>query len=166
MTPILIMIAVLVGCVVAYLLLRRGTTPPAAMFAEIRSAILELQGVASKNVFTVEQSQKMTGIDQDRMHQQTCRVRDTIRYVYTIEESATGMVHVVSSQLLKPKPEKYQIQCMLLAMLTLNQCLTDAEIDPNSVEFDIDRSATGTHYVAMSLSREQHEKMMAKRSAA
>jgi hypothetical protein len=76
------------------------------------------------------------------------------------------MVHVVSSQLLKPKPEKYQIQCMLLAMLTLNQCLTDAEIDPNSVEFDIDRSATGTHYVAMSLSREQHEKMMAKRSAA
>jgi hypothetical protein len=55
---------------------------------------------------------------------------------------------------------------MLVAMLTLNQCLADSGIDPKSVEFNIDRSATGTHYVAMLLTREKHDKMMAERSIA
>ena len=166
MTPVLITVAVLIGCAVVFLLLRRGATPPAAMFAEIRTATLDLQRVASQNVFPVGQNQKVNGIDQDQMLRQSCRVRDTIRLVYTIKESETGLVHFVSSQLLKPKPEKYQIQCMLVAMLTLNQCLEDAGIDPKSVEFNIDRSATETHYVAMSLTRDKHDQMMAKRKVA
>jgi len=146
--------------------MRRGATPPAAMFGEIRTAILDLQQVASQNILPLEHSQKVTGIDQDQMLRQSCHVRETIRYVYTIEESENGLVHTISSQLLRPKPEKYQVQCMLIAMLTLNQCLEESEIDPKSVEFNIDRSATGTHYVAMSVPREKHDQMMANRNVA
>ena len=50
---------------------------------------------------------------------------------------------------------------MLIAMLTLNQCLAESRIDPQSVEFNIDLSATGTHYVAMLLTRDKHDPMMA-----
>ncbi len=146
--------------------MRRGATPSAAMFGEIRNAILDLQQVASRSIFPLEQSQNVTGIDQDQMQRQSCRVRETIRYVYTIEESENGLVHTISSQLLRPKPEKYQVQCMLIAMLTLNQCLEDSGIDPKSVEFNIDRSATGTHYVAMLLPREKHDRMMVNRNVA
>lgn len=166
MIPIVIALVIVIGCVVVLLVLRRGVTPSVAMFAEIRTAILDLQRVASHNIFPAEQCQKLTGFDQEEMLQQSCHVRDAIRYVYTVGECETGLVHVVSSQLLKPKPEKYQIQCMLVAMLTLNQCLADAGIDPKSVEFGIDRSPTGTHYVSMSLTRDQHDRMMAKRNAA
>jgi hypothetical protein len=166
LTPIFVTIAVLIASGIVFFLLRRSTAPPAAMFAEIRTAILDLQRVASQNIFLVGQTHKLNGIDQDHMLRQSCHVRETIRYVYTIEESESGFVHVISSQLLKPKPEKYQIQCMLIAMLTLNQCLADSSIDPKSVEFNIDRSATGTHYVAMSLTRQQHDQMLASRNRA
>ena len=161
--PTIVAISIVTGCVVVFFLLRRGATPPAAMFGEIRTAILKLQRIASQNIFPVEQSQKITGIDQDQKLQQSCHVRETIRYVYTVEETESGVIHTVSSQLLKPKPEKYQVQCMLIAMLTLNQCLAESGIDPKSVEFSIDRSATGTHYVAMMLPREKHDLMMGNR---
>lgn len=136
------------------------------MFGEVRTAILDLQRVASQNIIPLEQAQKVTGIDQEQMLRQTRQVCETIRYIYTVEESQDGVVHTISSQLLKPKPEKYQVQCMLIAMLTLNQCLEDSGIDPKSVEFNIDRSATGTHYVAMLLPRDKHEQMLAHRNAA
>ena len=166
MTPIIIALSVVIACALAFLLIRRGATPPAAMFGEIRTAILDLQQIASKNILRLEQAQKVTGIDQNQMLRQSCHVRETIRYVYTVEESENGLVHTVSSQLLRPKPEKYQVQCMLIAMLTLNQCLEESGIDPKSVEFNIDRSATGTHYVVMLLPREKHDQMMANRNVA
>jgi hypothetical protein len=166
LTPIIIAISVVIVCALAFFLIRRGATPPATMFGEIRAAILDLQHVASQNIFSLEQTQKVTGIDQDQMLRQSCHVRETIRYVYTIEESENGLVHTISSQLLKKKPEKYQVQCMLIAMLTLNQGLEDSGIDPKSVEFNIDRSATGTHYVAMLLPPEKHDQMMANRDVA
>ncbi len=55
---------------------------------------------------------------------------------------------------------------MLIAMLTFNQCIEESGIDPKSVEFNIDRSATGTHYVAMLLPREKHDRMMVNRNVA
>lgn len=161
MTPILIAISVVVVIALAFLLIRREATPPAGMFMEIRAAILDRQRVASQNILPLEQAQKVTGIDRDQMLRQSCHVRETIRYVYTIEESENGLVHTISSQLLKPKPEKYHVQCMLVAMLTLNQCLDESGVDPKSIEFNIDRSATGTHYVAMLLSRDKHDQIMA-----
>lgn len=166
MTPAIIAILVVVAFALAFFLIRRGATPPTAMFREIRSAILDLQRVASQNIFPLEQAQKITGIDEDQMLRQSRTVRGTIRFIYTIEDSENGLVHTISSQLLKRKPEKYQIQCMLIAMLTLNQCLDDSGIDPKSVEFNIERSASGTHYVAMLLPREKHEQMMAKGNVA
>ncbi len=165
MTPIIIAICVVIAGALIFLLVRRDATPPPAMFEEIRTAILELQRVASQNIFPIEQSRNVTGVDQRQMLRQSCRVRDTIRYVYTIEQSEEGLVHTISSQLTKPKPEKYQVQCMLIAMLTLNQCLEDSGIDPKSVEFNIDRSATGTHYVAMLLPRDKHDQLMANSNA-
>lgn len=166
MTPIIITISVVIVCALAFFLIRRGATPPAAMFGEIRTAILDLQHIASQAVLPLEATQTVAGIDQDQMLRQSCHIRETIRYVYTIEESENGLVHTISSQLLKPKPEKYQVQCMLIAMLTLNQRLEESGIDPKSVEFNIDRSETGTHYVAMLLPREKHDQMMANRDVA
>lgn len=164
MTPIIVAISVIIACALAFFSIRRGATPPVAMFAEIRTAILALQHVASQNILPLQQTEKVTGIAQDQMLRQSCHVRETIRYVYTIDESENGLVHTISSQLLRPKPEKYQVQCMLIAMLTLNQCLEESGIDPKSVEFNIDRSATGTHYVAMLLPRAKHDQMMASRN--
>jgi hypothetical protein len=166
LTPTIIAISVVIACALALLLIRRGATPPAAMFGEIRTAILDPQQIASKNILHLTQAQKVTGIDQNQMLRQSCRVRETIMYVYTIEESENGLVHTISSQLLRPKPEKYQLQCMLIAMLTLNQCLEETGIDQESVEFNNDRSATGTHYVAMLLPRQKHDQMMVNRIVA
>jgi hypothetical protein len=166
MTPLFIALFVVIACALAFYWIRRGSTPPAAMFDEMRAAIRELQQIASQNILPLEQTQKVTGIDLEQMLQQSRQVGNIIRYVYTVEEAENGIVHTISSQLLKPKPEKYQVQCMLIAMLTLNQCLEESGIDPKSIEFTIDRSATGTHYVAMLLPPEKHTQMMAHRNAA
>lgn len=161
MSPIIITIAFIVILVVAFQMFRRGSTPPVEMFGQIRSAILDLQRIASGNILLLEQSQKLTGFDQEQMLRQSCHVGETIRYVYTIEEAENGLVHTISSQMLKRKNEKYQVQCMLIAMLTLNQSMEAAGIDPKSVEFNIDRSVTGTHYLEMFISRAKHDTLMA-----
>jgi hypothetical protein len=161
LNPIIITIVVVTIPLVAWLVLRRGSTPPVEMFEQVRRAILDLQKVAAENILQLEQAQKLTGFDQNQMLRQSCHVAETIRYVYTIEEAENGLIHTISSQMLKRKNEKYQVQCMLIAMLTLNQSLEAAGIDPKSVEFQVNRSVMGTHYLAMFTSREVHEKLIA-----
>jgi hypothetical protein len=160
LSPSIITIAIIVILTVSWVVFRRRSTPPVELFGQIRSAILDLQRIASANILSLQQAQKLTGFDQDQMLRQSCHVGDTIRYVYTIEEAQDGLVHTISSQMLKKKNEKYQVQCMLIAMLTLNQSLEAAGIDPKTVEFNIDRSVTGTHYLEMLLSRAQHDQMI------
>ncbi len=162
MSPSIITIAVTIILTVAWVVFRRRSTPPVELFGKIRSEILNLQRIASANILSLHQAQKLTGFDQNQMLRQSCHVAETIRYVYTIEESENGLIHTISSQMLKRKNEKYQVQCMLIAMLTLNQSLEAAGIDPKTVEFNIDRSVTGTHYLEMLLSQAQHDQMMSK----
>jgi non-ribosomal peptide synthetase component E (peptide arylation enzyme) len=157
----IIVIAISIILVVALLAFRRGSTPPVEMFGQIRSEILDLQRIASANILSLKQAEKLTGFDQDQMLRQSRHVAETIRYVYTIEEAENGLIHTISSQMLKRKNEKYQVQCMLIAMLTLNQSLEAAGIDPKTVEFNIDRSVTGTHYLEMLISQSKHDQMMA-----
>ena len=136
------------------------------MLGEIRGAILDQQQVASTNIVSLEETQEINGIDPDQMLRQSRRIRKTIKYVYKSEESENGLVYMVSSQLLRPNPEKSHVQCMLLSILSLNQCPDELGIDPKSLGFNLDRSATGTHSVAMLLPREKHDQMMAKRNVA
>lgn len=140
---------------------RSRSSPPASMFVEIRELLREMQKLAAENILPASDGATMAGIDQATMLKHTAQLRKTIRFVYTIEESEAGRTHMVSSQLLLPKPEKYQIQCMLIVMLTMNQCLEEAGIDPQSVSFQIDKSEQGTHYLAMALSEAQHDQLMA-----
>ncbi|OUT57348.1 MAG: hypothetical protein CBB71_15630 [Rhodopirellula sp. TMED11] len=140
---------------------RSRSLPPTSLMIEIRELLREMQVVAAENVLPASDGTSVPGIDQATMLKLTAQLRKTIRFVYTIEESDEGLTHRVSSQLLLPKPEKYQIQCMLIVMLTLNQCLEEAVIDPRSVSFQIDKSEQGTHYLAMALSKAQHDQLLA-----
>jgi hypothetical protein len=146
---------------IAVIWVRSATTPPPEMFLEIREALLELQQEASQNVEPISASEKIHGIDLDSMPKKMREVRRTIRFVYTIAESQNGLVHTISSQLLKPKSEKYQAQCMIIAMFILNECLGEAGIDLKSIAFEIFRSEIGTHFLEMSLTRDQHQQIMA-----
>lgn len=166
MTPIYIALAVAIACVVGFFWIRSRANPSVAMLGEIQWAVLDLQIAASRNIVPIERSDKITGFDEEEMDRQCRRVGGMLQFIYTISESEAGMEHLVSSRLLKRKPEKYQVQCMLFVILTLNRRLADAGIDPKSVEFSVDRSDLGTHYVGLTLSRDQHDRMIAYPGAA
>jgi hypothetical protein len=161
MMPYLIAGGVLALVVVIALVLRGGGSPSVLMFQQIREAILSLQAMAATQIVKATDDGKVQGMSQAEMERQTQRVQETIRFVYTIEEDHGHFIHTVSSQLLARKPEKYQVQCMLVVMLTLNQQLEAVGIDPKTVQFDVSRSEMGTHYVAMALSPEHNAKVLA-----
>lgn len=161
MQTFLILLGIVAVVAALYWWYWNGGTLSSAMFGEIQDTIVRLQQAAAENVMPLEKGDHLTGINEEKMARQSSHVGQSIRFVYTIEESPTGLVHVVSSQLLRPLPQKYQVQCMLVAMLTLNRQLSDSGTDPQEVEFDIDQSVTGTQYVTMSVTREQHDRMLA-----
>lgn len=161
MIPYIIAGGVLAILLVVVLLLRGGGTPSVLMFQQIRDAMLSLQANAAKHIEKVTDDRRIRGISQAEVERQTRQVQETIRFVYTIEEDSDHFIHTVSSQMIVQKPEKYQVQCMLIVMLTLNQQLEAAGIDPKAVPFDISRSEMGTHYVTMTLSPEQNAKVFA-----
>lgn len=147
--------------VVAFFYWRNSTTPSIAMFRAIEAAILKLQQIAVTNILPAQPSGGAAGFNPDAMLRQTETLEGVIRFVYTIEHHENGLLHIVSSQLLRHKSLKYQIQCMLVAMLVLNRQLGDADIKQEEVAFDISQSELGTHYASMFLSQEQHDKFVA-----
>lgn len=164
MWPILvagIAVAVIIVLVIA---LRRANSPSVGMMQDVREAVLSLQAVAATQITEVRADGQVLGVSLAAMERQTQRVRETIRFVYTIERDGEQVIHTVSSQLLARKPEKYQIQCMLVALLTLSQQLESAGIDPKTVPFNINRSELGTHFVALALTPDQNAKLLAQRS--
>jgi hypothetical protein len=90
----------------------------------------------------------------------------TIRFVYTVEQQDGGFMHLVSSQLKRPKGKKYQVQCMLVVMLVLNRQLGQAGIRQEDMKFEIDESALGTQYVGMLLNADQQARLSAGVTAA
>lgn len=161
MMPYVIAGCVLAAIIVIALVLRGGGTPSVVMFQQIRDAVISLQAIAATQIEKATDDGKIQGMSQAEMERQTRRVQETIRFVYTIEEDRDHFIHTVSSQLIVRKPEKCQVQCMLVVMLTLNQQLETAGIDPKAVHFDVSRSEMGTHYVSMALSPEQNAKLLA-----
>jgi hypothetical protein len=134
-------------------------TPSITMFRQIGETLRTLQQRALKNIRPEAQAGEMRGLDLDAMQNQTLTVAGTIRFVYTVEKHSRGLVHMVSSQLCKPKRRKYQVQCMLTIMLHLSRQLSGAGIKSDDVKFEVTESELGTQYVAMLVSLEQQEKM-------
>ena len=147
------------------LLARRSAGPSAVMFQEIRNTVLALQRVAAARVIPGAVGEDGAGLSVDDLRNHSACVRETIRFVYTVEETEGGFLHTVSSQMLAPKPEDYQVQCMLVAMLTLNQQLSEAGLDPDDVGFEVSASEHGTHYLAMLLTAGQHETIVGESAA-
>ena len=160
MGPIVAIAGLCVLGVVVLVVARSAATPSVAMFQQIRETVTALQRIAASNVLPATGGEHVTGFSGERMMRQTARLDETIRFVYTVEEHERGFLHAVSSQLLRRKPQKYQLQCMLVVMLTLNQQLGDAGIEQEDVQFDISRSELGTHCVAMLLSPDQHDAIL------
>ena len=70
------------------------------------------------------------------------------------------MNHVVSSQLVARKPEKYQVESMLVAMLALTRQLKTSGIEGDQGRFEVSRSEAGTHFVGLQLTAVEHERFM------
>jgi hypothetical protein len=160
MWGIWITIAVVVVILILFIVSRKRAIPPVEMFKEIGDAIFNLQKKAASNIHVAQDGKDITGISIDKMQNQTLRIQDTIRFVYTIEQNGDEIIHAISSQMLKPKPRKYQLSCMLFVMLTLNKQINEAKINPDDVQFNIDQSELGTLYVNMTLTHSQHDAIL------
>ncbi len=106
-----------------------------------------------------DQHGELRGFDERAALNRTVTVNETIRFVYTVEQRDSSFVHLVSSQLRRPRGKKYQVECMLVVMLVLNRQLAQAGIEQEEVKFEISESALGTHYVGMVLNAEQHARL-------
>jgi hypothetical protein len=135
----------------------REDTPSTAMFGLINRGLRKLQAKALKNILPEQEAGKAVGFNVKRMEDQTITLQNTIRFVYTVECQGDGFLHVISSQLMQQKGPKYQVQCTALVMLLLTQQLDEAGMNQEDVEFDIEESETGTHYVCMLLDPSQHQ---------
>ena len=151
---------IVVLLVVGFFFWRRRATPSVAMFRAIDDAITRLQRTALTNILPEQPQGTVKGFDPDTMAGQTARLHDTIRFIYTVERHGFALLHIVSSQLLRPKSQKYHIQCMLVVMMVLNRQLDDSGIKQDDVSFDVDQSELGTQFVYMSLSPQQHEQLL------
>ena len=95
------------------------------------------------------------------MARQTGTVQDALRFVYTVERSDQGMLHVISSQLLKRRSQKYQVQATAVVMLLLTQRMRKSGLKEEDVSIDLSESELGTQYVQMRLSSAHHEQFAA-----
>ena len=136
------------------------SSPCLRTYLKIRRIIEALQKQAATNITPLNQSEQLGGVDETAMQRQTAQIRNTIRFVYTIDEAPDGIVHMVSSQMLKPKSPKYQVQCMLVVMAVFQQQLQGAGIDPQTIPFNITESETGTQCLAMLLTSSQHSALL------
>ncbi|MEZ6106682.1 MAG: hypothetical protein R3B96_11335 [Pirellulaceae bacterium] len=162
MLPYIIGLFIVIGLIlIAFYVVKLRAMPSVHMFGALRDAVLELQERAAADIFPEPESDEDEPFDPDRMDALCLRVEETIRLIYTIEELDGGLLHVMSSQLVSRRPEKYQVHCMVIALMTVGERLKQAEIDMKDVGVDIERAPTGTHYVRILLTREQHDLMMA-----
>ena len=135
----------------------RENTPSEAMFGLIHQGLRKLQVKVLRNILPEQQPGKAVGFNVKRMEDQTITLQNLIRFVYTVERQGDGFLHVISSQLIRRKSQKYQVQCTALVMLLLTRQLTEAGMNQEDVEFDIENSEMGTQYVCMLLDPSQHQ---------
>ena len=144
--------------VVVVLIRRNASTPSLAMWSSITSGIRELQQVALKHILPARTGE-IRGFDEKAFASQVITLKDTISFVYRVEEEDSGFVHIVSSKLKRDKGKKYQIECMLVVMMELNRALSEVGIVPADVKFDIEESEVGTQYIAMHLTADQNHQL-------
>jgi hypothetical protein len=151
-------LAALAALVVISVIFRRRSTPSVAMFEAIQHGILDLQQKALRSILP-DHHGEIRGFDEATALDTVVALEDTIRFLYSVEEHEGGFLHLISSQLIRPRAEKYQIQCMLVVMLVLNRQLGEAGVQPEDVRFELTKSELGTHYVGMHLTAEQHRRL-------
>ena len=134
----------------------RENTPSEAIFGLINRGLRKLQAKALRNILPEQEAGKAVGFNVRRMEAQTITLQNVVRFVYTVERQGGGFLHVVSSQLIRRKSRKYQVQCTAAVMLLLNQQLAEAGMNREDVEFDIEESEMGTQYVCMLLGPNEH----------
>lgn len=156
-----IIAGIIILLIIVFVVRQRGATPPLTLWRLIEEAIPPLQRIALTTILPREAPGHITGFDADAMNRQVVSLHETIRFVYTIEKDAERFVHIVSSQMLRPKPPKFQIECMLVVMLVLNRQLGEAGIKHEDVSFEVNQSELGTHYIYMFLSPAQQEQLVA-----
>jgi len=157
--------AVVVIIVIVIVYRKRSGGPSVEAFQRITDAIMTIQRVAVRNVLPQTKSGAITGINEKQMESQTAIVDDTIRFIYTVERDEEDYLHIVSSQLVKRKRRKYQIESMLIVMLAFQRQLPECGIKPENVEFDIQESELGTQYVMMKLNEKQNGLLKSKIAA-
>lgn len=152
--------AISVVAIVVAVVFRSRATPSVAMLRAVEGRILDLQRTALADVIP-DPHGELRGFDEQAARNRTATVDGTIRFVYTVEQRDGGFVHLVSSQLKRPRGSTYQVQCMLVVMLVLNRQLAQAGIKPEDVKFELDQSPLGTQFVGMVLNADQHARLSA-----
>ena len=136
---------------------RARSRPSPDLLLEVEKTVGQLQIKAVHRVKDEIPEGEVETFDAEQMRLNDMTVQDTIRFIYTVERKKGNMLYTISSQLVEPKPHKFQVQCMMIAMIVLNQQLKRAGIRESNVQFKLDRSEIGTDYIYMQLSEGQHE---------
>lgn len=156
-------IAVVVA--LAYLLRPRREKPTPEVAAAIEHGVRELQRLALGNILP-DQSTGPKGLDRASLERQTVTAGDTVRFVYTVERSKAGFLHILSSKLAASKDRRYHLQCMLIALLTIHRTLAEAGIRPDEARFEMEESATGTEFISLFLAAGPNERLRMAAAAA
>ena len=147
--------------IVGRMIERARSRPSADFLIEVEQAIARLQEKAVQKVKGELTEGEVEMFDSEQMRANETTVQDTIRFIFTVDRKRENLLYIISSQLIQPKPHKFQVQCMQLAMIVLNQQLKRAGIRESDVQFELDRSEMGTDYIYMQLSEGQHERYVA-----
>ncbi|MHA2218769.1 MAG: tetratricopeptide repeat protein [Candidatus Hodarchaeales archaeon] len=160
MQPLLIT-AIIVSVVITIALWLRKRGPSVAMMGRIDKALRTVQKQAAANILPASDEGEALSLDVKTMQKQTITVANTIRFIYTVEEHPEGLLHMVSSQLIKSRSKKYQVECMVFVTIVLRQFqFEEAGIKQDDVKLNIFETEMGTQYVSMLLTSDQHNKLM------
>ena len=135
--------------------------PSPELLLEVEKVVADLMKIAVNKVKEEAQEGEVVALDLEAMQENEATVQDEIRFIFTAERKGEHLIYTVSSQLITLKPHKFQVQCMLLAMIVLNQQLKRAGIRESDVQVELDRSELGTDFIYMQLTETQHERIKA-----
>ncbi|MDP6358532.1 MAG: hypothetical protein QF473_25650 [Planctomycetota bacterium] len=131
------------------------TNQKSPFFERLEKALPEIQHHAVRNITKPGNPVSFEAIES--LKPQTAVIKDSIRFIYTVEHQDDSYLHTVSSQLTSDKPQRFHVEGTLMVMLLLNRQLTAAGFDAEEIKLDLDKSDMGTHFIELLLTPQQQQ---------
>ena len=150
----IIIVAAVIVIVLIFVMKNRDTGED---FGELKENFVRIQKNAFNNIRVQNDSKGIRPPSLDELNKQSFQTSNRFSVYYTISKDGNDQYnHVISGKPLRSTPQKAVIENMLVFTLILTQQFEKTDFR-DDVNFNVDASELGTHFIEFSLDLEQQE---------